>query len=477
MFSKKWRPVLGAGFLLASGLHLACDSELQDSLMNPGGGSLFVTGTNDPGGDPGSDPQGGDSSSDPTGTTNNGGSTSTEPGTDPGGSNASGSTGGEQTGGEQTGGGTLNVTPVDTRPVTLVTNLEDTDYGRPLIVGSIRWALANAPTPGIIRFAVGGPINLKWTLSIKRPDLEIDGSTAPGGGITFQRQQFDVRDTHDIVLRHLRFRSGDGFVNDADRVAAHGQYYDVHSSTFSGGQRSLVILGEYGPCRNVRIENCSIQNSTDDNGVVAGDCAEVTFFRCLFSGGYTQLSKGLLCYGMPGGPVPSHPQWVTVQQCLFVNQWARMPDMAGETVHLVNNVILRPMQGGRLTHAKANVVGNCLFTMPNHPWGPNVERVLTMVNGTFSVGALFISDNLVDGLFGNASNVVGISNQGSTPLPLGTFRADPFPQLPADIVSAPQALMDVLTNAGCSGPGRDEIDLTEIDRAAGFVGINPTLVR
>lgn len=470
MSSKNWRPIMGAGILLASvSLHLACEPELQDSLLNPGNGSLNLSGGN-PSGDPTQDPQGGDPNADPTGTTNGGGGSTNDSGTNSAGSDASDN-------GSQTGGGTLNVTPVDTRPVTLVTTLEDYLWNEPVIVGSLRWALANAPTPGVIRFSVGGAINLKRTMAVRRSELEIDGGTAPNGGITIQRQQFEVRDTHDVVLKNLRFRSGDGFVDDAERVAVHGEYYDVTSPHWEGGQRSLAIVGELGPCRNVRIENCSIQNSTDDNGCVWGDCAEVLFFRCLFSGGYTELTKGLLCGAEPGKALPSFPVWVILQQCLFINEWARMPDLNGDTVHLLNNVIIRPMQGGRLNYTRANVVGNCLFSMPNHPWYANADRILVTVAGTTTPDSLYVSGNLLDGLFDEATKIVGIMNQGQTPLPPNTFRAQPLPGLPANILSAPQALVEVLSKAGCSGPGRDVIDLTQIDQAAAAVGIDPSTVR
>lgn len=477
MFSNKWRPLLGAGILLASGLQLACDSDLQDSLMNPGNGSFFTPGTNDPGGDPGSDPRGGGSSSDPTSTTNNGGSTSTDPGANPGGSNSSGSSGGEQTGGEQTGGGTLNIVPVDTRPVTMVTNLEDTYYHEPLVTGSLRWAVANAPTPGIIRFSVGGAIKLKGSLPVRRSDLEIDGSTAPAGGITIQREQFEIRDTHDVVIKNLRFRSGDGFADEAERVSMHGQYKDLFASDYSGGIRSLAILGSDGPCRKIRIENCSIQNSTDDNATIWGDCAEVTFYRCLISGGYSQATKGMLGGTNTGSAVATQPVWITVQQCLFINQWGRMPDLQGNTVNLVNNVVVRPMQGGRLTYPKANIVGNCLFSMPNHPWYVNADRVFVTTLGTTTPGCLYLNGNLLDGNFEAMTKIVGIVNGGQTPLPAGTFRNEPFPGLPANVLSAPQALVAVLSNAGCSGPGRDGVDLTQIDQAAAAVGIDPATVR
>jgi len=464
MYSARHRLILGAGILFAASLPLACNT---DSSGTPDGGlTSLLTGGNQSGGS-GADPATGDPTADPTSPPTN------EP-TDPGTSDP------DKPGGDS--GGTTGTPPnnntiiADPRPVTLVTSLEDYESGEPEIVGSLRWAVQYAPTPGIIRFQVGGPINLKRWLSVKRPELEIDGSTAPNGGITIQRQQFDVRDTHDVVVKHLRFRSGDGFKSDAERVAVHGEYYDVNSPNYAGGFRSLGIAGAT-PCRNVRIENCSIQNATDDNASVWGDCGDVVFYRCLFSGGYTHVTKAMACGDAPGKPQPNHPRWLTLQQCLFVDQWGRMPDLGGETAHLVNNVIIRPMQGGRFYSARVNVVGNCLYSMPNHPWYGNADRVLVAMDGTTPDGGLFVSGNLLDGVFDHFTKIVGIANQGQTPLPDRVFRPEAHPGLPTGIVPAHQALIDVLTNAGCKGPGRDEIDLTVIDRAAGFVGVDAATVR
>ena len=104
--------------------------------------------------------------------------------------------------------------------------------------------------------------------------------------------------------------------------------------------------------------------------------------------------------------------------------------------------------------------------------GGNADRVLAVVDGTTSPGCLFISGNLLDGVFDDYTKIVGIVNKGGTLLPASVYRPDPRPGLPAGIVSAPQALHDVLTHAGCEAPGRDQIDLVEMARAAEFTGVD-----
>jgi hypothetical protein len=53
-----------------------------------------------------------------------------------------------------------------------------------------------------------GTISLKADLSIRNPYLTVAGKSAPGAGICCRDYQV-VLATHDVILRHLRFRSGD----------------------------------------------------------------------------------------------------------------------------------------------------------------------------------------------------------------------------------------------------------------------------
>jgi hypothetical protein len=74
--------------------------------------------------------------------------------------------------------------------------------------GSLRWAIGQSG-PRIVEFAVEGAISLNNSLTIAQPFLTLDGSTAPGGGITIRDGNLKVVQTHNIVIRHLRVRPGD----------------------------------------------------------------------------------------------------------------------------------------------------------------------------------------------------------------------------------------------------------------------------
>ena len=65
-----------------------------------------------------------------------------------------------------------------------------------------------AQGPRTVVFRVGGLVNLRSPVVIAEPFLTVAGQTAPGDGICFRGQAVEIR-THNVVVRHLRFRPGD----------------------------------------------------------------------------------------------------------------------------------------------------------------------------------------------------------------------------------------------------------------------------
>lgn len=103
--------------------------------------------------------------------------------------------------------------------------------------GSLREAV-EADGPRIIVFRVSGLITLEKPLSISNPYVTIAGQTAPGDGICIRGQTTQIN-THDVVIRYLRFRRG----NLQDRDDALGGY----------------------PVRNIMVDHCSASWGLDEN--------------------------------------------------------------------------------------------------------------------------------------------------------------------------------------------------------------------
>jgi hypothetical protein len=123
-----------------------------------------------------------------------------------------------------------------------VTNLDDSGPG------SFREAVMTSG-PRIVVFEVSGIIELSSDLRITSPFLTIAGETSPGGILITGRRT--VLQTHDVIIRHLRFRVG------PPRNGADGGTLDA-----------LVLYGKgssHPPgVRNVIIDHCSLSWGTDE---------------------------------------------------------------------------------------------------------------------------------------------------------------------------------------------------------------------
>jgi pectin methylesterase-like acyl-CoA thioesterase len=75
--------------------------------------------------------------------------------------------------------------------------------------GSLRFGVQNAAGPRTIVFDVSGTIFLQTKLSINKSFLTLAGQTAPGDGITVAGWTTAITDTHDVIVRYMRFRPGD----------------------------------------------------------------------------------------------------------------------------------------------------------------------------------------------------------------------------------------------------------------------------
>ncbi|WP_308992173.1 hypothetical protein QLS71_018880 [Mariniflexile litorale] len=120
--------------------------------------------------------------------------------------------------------------------VLYVTNLNDEGQG------SLRWAVEQQG-PRTVVFAVSGTIELKKRLNIENPYLTIAGQTAPGDGICLKGETVKIL-THDIIIRYIRVRLGDG---------KHGE------GSKQGKDAIDISIGE-----NIIIDHCSAGWSLDE---------------------------------------------------------------------------------------------------------------------------------------------------------------------------------------------------------------------
>ena len=125
--------------------------------------------------------------------------------------------------------------------VLTVTNLNDDGPG------SFRWACEQGGAR-IVVFNVSGIIRLKSPIYVRAPYITIAGQTAPGDGVCIAGESFQV-DTHDVIVRHMRFRRGETNVMNRE-------------DSFGGN-----------PVGNIMIDHCSCEWGLDEN---------ISFYRHMF---------------------------------------------------------------------------------------------------------------------------------------------------------------------------------------------------
>ena len=235
--------------------------------------------------------------------------------------------------------------------------------------------------PRILVFEVGGVIDLnKERVVISEPYVTIAGQTAPSPGITIIRQEMQI-ETHDVVIQHLRFRTGE-----AGRAKKSGWEADGLST----------LSGAY----DVIVDHCSFAWATDENlsvsgkafvGATAEEWREHTSHRVTFS--HNIIAEGLSHSTHTSGEhskgtlIMDNATGVLIFGNLYANNSQRHPLAKGGTwVAVVNNVIYNPGTlaiGYRLPEVlwhdrkfetgKLDIVGNVMRA------GPNTQKDLPLL--------------------------------------------------------------------------------------------------
>jgi len=330
--------------------------------------------------------------------------------------------------------------------VIVVTNLNDSGPG------SFREACETGG-PRIIVFNVAGLIRIKAPISIRAPYVTIVGNTAPGDGVCIAGNTVELN-THDIVVRHMRFRRGKTEAADRD-------------DSFGGN-----------PVGNLIIDHVSASWSLDEN---------ISMYRHMYRppGGEKDLklptvnvtiqnsisSESLNIYhhafGSTIGGLNS-----TFHHNLWACNTGRNPSvgMYGDFT-FVNNVLFnyrhRTVDGG--DHMSLyNIINNYFKPGPGTPKAeiayrilkPESERSKTVVD---HFGKAYVNGNIVEGNERVTKDNWdgGVQPQSRAPQSevLANIRVnEPFKHAPLQIQSADKAYETVLANAGATLPRRDPVD-------------------
>ena len=313
--------------------------------------------------------------------------------------------------------------------------------------------------PRIIVFNVAGIIKLKTPLIIRAPYITIAGQSAPGDGICVAGESVWIN-THDVLVRHMRFRRGETYV----------------------GRRDDAIGGN--PVGNIMIDHVSASWGLDEN---------MSMYRHMYndSTGKTEEKLGTVNITIQNSIFSealdtwNHAFGSTLggefMRNLWANNAARNPSIGWNGIfNFANNVVYnwvhRAIDGGDYK-ATYNIFNNYFKPGPATPEGKPISyRILKPESGRSKLpyvvfGRAFVEGNIVEGnqkvTSDNWNGGVQIENkegnemafEDASPYFAAMKANKPFPHAEFKVMSAEESYDYVLANAGATLPRRDPVDI------------------
>lgn len=306
----------------------------------------------------------------------------------------------------------------------------------------------------IIVFNVSGVIRLSSPIHLRAPYVTIAGQTAPGDGVCLTGASFLI-DTHDVVIRHMRFRRG------AQDVAF----------------RDDAIGGN--PVGNIMIDHCSASWGLDENMSIYRHVynrdetghglklptVNITIQNSVFSEAMDTYNHAF------GGTIGGHN--CMFARNLFASNISRNCSVGmNEGFNFVNNVTFnwwnRSVDGGDNT-SLFNIINNYFKPGPITPLDKPISyRILKPESGrdkskALSFGKAYVSGNIVHGnkkvTKDNWNGGVQLADDVKEEEFLSKIRVnEPFPMPHVTIMPAQKAYNFVMENVGANFPKRDAVD-------------------
>ena len=306
----------------------------------------------------------------------------------------------------------------------------------------------------IIVFNVSGVIRLSSPIHLRAPYVTIAGQTAPGDGVCLTGASFLI-DTHDVVIRHMRFRRG------AQDVAF----------------RDDAIGGN--PVGNIMIDHCSASWGLDENMSIYRHVynrdetghglklptVNITIQNSVFSEAMDTYNHAF------GGTIGGHN--CMFARNLFASNISRNCSVGmNEGFNFVNNVTFnwwnRSVDGGDNT-SLFNIINNYFKPGPITPLDKPISyRILKPESGrdkskALSFGKAYVNGNIVYGnkkvTKDNWNGGVQLADDIKEEEFLSKIRVnEPFPMPHVTIMPAQKAYNFVMENVGANFPKRDAVD-------------------
>lgn len=331
--------------------------------------------------------------------------------------------------------------------VIVVTSLEDEGPG------TLREACETGGAR-IVVFNVSGIIRLKTPINLRAPYITIAGQTAPGDGICVTGESFLI-DTHDVIIRHMRFRRGATDVNRRDDALggnAVGNIMIDHCSASWGLDENMSIYRhvynrkEDGYGLKLPTVNISIQNSAFTEAL---DCYNHAFGATI--GGHNSMfARNLFaCNISRNASVGMDGDFNFVNNVIF-NWWNRSVDGGDEKSFY--NIINNYYKPGPITPTDKPISYRILKPESSRDKTKPDTFGKAYVNGNITVG----NDRVTNDNWDGGVQVYNEPNAGKFESQIRSDAAFPMP--PVTIMTAEDAYRFVLDNVGAVLPKRDAVD-------------------
>ncbi|HEX3356856.1 MAG TPA: hypothetical protein VHS31_07795 [Tepidisphaeraceae bacterium] len=343
--------------------------------------------------------------------------------------------------------------------VMVVTSLEDSGPG------TFREALESAG-PRIVVFNVAGVIHLHNRIVVRAPYITIAGQTAPGDGVCIAGNTVEI-ETHDAVIRYMRFRRGQTDV----------------------GDRNDGLGGN--PIGNIIVDHCSCSWGFDENVSMyrhmydpEDGTKELKLPTCNITIQWTISSEALDTYNHAFGGTWGGRNDTFHHNLLACNTGRNCSMGLGGDFNYINNVVFnwrhRTVDGGDDT-SMVNIINNYYkpgpITNTDAAIGHRIIKADSKrgKNIPLQFGHFYCDGNIVEGNEAvTKDNWAGgvqlidagdkFDSQKSPEEFLKDIRVDKqYPMAPVTIQSAQDAYQSVLAGVGATLPKRDPIDTRVVE--------------
>jgi hypothetical protein len=336
--------------------------------------------------------------------------------------------------------------------VLVVTNLNDDGPG------SFRWAVEQGGAR-IVVFNVAGIIRIKTPVIIRAPYITIAGQSAPGDGVCIAGESVWIN-THDVIIRYMRFRRGETWVGRRDDAIGGNPIGNIMidhvSATWGLDENMSMYRHMYNDSTGTAEQKLGTVNITIQNSIF-GECLDT------WNHAFGSTLGGENC---------------TFMRNLWANNAGRNPSIGWNGIfNFVNNVVFnwvhRSVDGGDY-RAQYNIINNYFQPGPATPKNNVGHRILKPESGRSKLkqkyyGRAYVNGNIMEGYPEITKDNWKGGVQVEEMRDAGEYEdfikwSKPLPMPAITIMEAADAKKYVLANAGATLPRRDPVDTRIIEQ-------------